>query len=674
MSGFPSPRPPLVLAVIGSGPRGISVLERLAVRTAEEARGAGDGTVPRPVRIHLIDAVEVGAGRVWRTDQDPWFTMNTVVSQVTMYSGEPDGGPTRPGAGPSLGQWVAERARRGGEPLGPDDYAPRVLYGHYLADVYATVVRHLPPHVELIPVTGRVTALRGGPEGGYLLSLDTAPHLLEADRVVLATGHPVNAPAEHERGMVEFAARTPGVRYVCGDSAADMDLGEESIPPGGTVGIRGLGLSFYDVMLSLTVGRGGRFERDADGETVYRSGGREPFIVAGSRSGLPIPARGRNQKEPSHAHRPLFLTREALASARDRRRAATGSGQLDFAEDVLPLLLREVEHVHRVTRVRAMRGEAAAAEFAREHAEALRSGKPCEPLLARAGLADLPPLDPWALARPFGDEEFDSPAAFRARVLEVMDEDLREAALGTVDGPLKAALDVLRDIRNMVREAVDHGGLLPRSHVEDFRGGFLPVNALLSAGPPMYRVEQLRALIRAGVVEIVGPHTRFVADGKAGAFRVDSPRVAGSARWVRALVDARIPEPDLGRDTSPLIRQLLDEGVIRRYGITGPDGETHLTGGMEVTPAPFRVVDASGRALPDLYALGIPTEHTRWFTQVGSGRPGVRTLFHRDADSIAVDALRPLPPAGGSPVAPEPVAVHGRVVSGAPVVERGGAA
>lgn len=100
MTGHISDTRPLVIAIVGSGPRGISVLERLAVRTAAEAERAADGTPPRPVRIHLIDATEVGAGRVWRTDQDDWFTMNTVVSQVTMYSGDPDGGPARPGAGP----------------------------------------------------------------------------------------------------------------------------------------------------------------------------------------------------------------------------------------------------------------------------------------------------------------------------------------------------------------------------------------------------------------------------------------------------------------------------------------------------------------------------------------------------------------------------------------------
>ncbi|GGY85706.1 hypothetical protein CP967_24790 [Streptomyces nitrosporeus] len=644
MSGFPSDTRPLVIAVIGSGPRGISVLERLAVRTAAEAEQAGGGT-PRPVRVHLIDATEVGAGRVWRTDQDDWFTMNTVVSQVTMYSGDPDGGPDRPGAGPSLGDWIARRARDAGEELlGPDDYAPRVRYGHYLAHVLGTVAAAMPAHVELLPLNGRVTSLRPAAGGGYRLGIDGHEAPLEADRVVLATGHPVNAPGAFEREMLGFAAKTPGTRYLCGDSAADMPLGEDDIPAGSVVGVKGLGLSFYDVMLALTVGRGGEFRTGPDGVLRYRPSGREPRIVAGSRSGLPIPARGRNQKEPDYSHRALFLTPDALEHARQARRALNGSGQLDFEHDVLPLLRAEIDHVYYTTLVRRAQGAAAAEVFAQAHAKVLHEGGDRRALLMEAGLADVEPVDLDALARPFGQEVFDSPEDFRTHLLKVMDEDLAAAELGTLDGPLKSSLDVLRDIRNVVRQAVDYGGLLPASHTGFFHGRFLPVNALLSAGPPMARVEQLRALITQGVVEVAGPDTVFEAAPEAGGFRVGSPRVNGSERIAQTLIDARIPTPDLLRDTSPLTRQLVDDGMVRPYVIEGPDGDRHVTGGLDVTVSPFHVVDSSGRSQPDLYALGIPTEHTRWFTQVGSSRPGVGTLFYRDADAIAADALRPAGP------------------------------
>ncbi|MGW7411711.1 FAD/NAD(P)-binding protein [Streptomyces sp. NPDC054863] len=634
------PTPPqdeYTVAVIGTGPRGLSVLERLAVLLSDP------GPSPRPVRIYAVDAVEVGAGRVWRTDQDDWYTMNTVIGQVTMFSGGPDGGRARPGAGPSLGEWLDDCAptTADGPALGPDDFASRRDYGRYLRFVYRTITDELPAHVRLIPVRARVDAVRPGPAGGYSLTLDDGRGIT-AERVVLATGHPRNEPDDFDRSMLRFAEEHPGVRYVGGDSAADMDL-EGAVAPGTTVAVRGLGLSFYDVLLSLTVGRGGAFVRDAEGRLEYVCGGREPRVVAGSRSGLPIPARGRNQKAPGHVHPARFLTPKAVDAARARRRAVTGSARLDFDEDLLPLLLKEVEHVYWTTRVRALAGAEEAGRFALAHAAKLDAGEDTSVLLKEAGLQDAPELDLWALARPFKGETFAGRAQWQERLCAVMRDDLQEAALGTLDGPLKAALDTLRDLRGIVRSAVDYGGLLPDSHRDAFLGRYGPVNALLSAGPPMVRTEQLIALMEAGVVEIVGPDTRFGTSAQAGRFTVHSPQVRGSLRTADVLIDARIPAPALPRDSAPLTRQMFRDELIREFVSTdAASGTRFATGGLDIVRGTFQVRDSGGRPHPGLFALGIPTEHVRWFTQIGNGRPGVATDFLKVADTVAREVLAPL--------------------------------
>lgn len=72
---------------------------------------------------------------------------------------------------------------------------------------------------------------------------------------------------------------------------------------------------------------------------------------------------------------------------------------------------------------------------------------------------------------------------------------------------------------------------------------------------------------------------------------------------------------------------------------TADGGADRQTGGLNVSRAPYRVIDAKGRMHDDLFALGIPTEHTNWFTQVGSGKPGARSAFTRDARLIAEAAL-----------------------------------
>lgn len=636
---------PATIAVIGSGPRGVAVLERLAMRLRAEAGG-------HPVTIHVLDAVEVGAGRIWRTDQEDHFTMNTVTEQVTMFSGPPDSGPARPGAGPALDQWMASERLPASEPVGPgaDRFASRLTYGHYLRFVYRSIADRLPAHVRLVSQCTTVTSLDPLPEGGYRLALGAARELY-ADSVLLATGHPRLAPDEEEQHLLDFASRHPGARYLRGDSAADMELAE-AVPPGTTVAVKGMGLSFYDVMLSLTVARGGVFERDGGGTMTYRPSGAEPMLVAGSRSGLPIPARGRNQKPPKHAHRPVFMTPERVRAAQERRRERTGSAQLDFGEDIRPWVDLEVDHVHLTTHVRARSGEGAAERFSRAYVRAVLAGEDVGPLLREVGVDDVPPLDMERRARPFEGEEYTGPDQWRDRLLAEVRSDLAEAELGNVDGPLKAALDVLRDIRGVLRPGIDFAGLTPESYREAFLGRYVPANALLSAGPPIPRVEQLVALVEAGLLEVAGPDTRFGTDEARGRFTVESPRVPGSRRLAEVLVDARIPSPRLGRDASALFRHLRARGMVRESVVPGVGGELdHRAGGLDVDPESYRVVDARGTARGGLYALGIPTEHTRWFTQVGSSRPGHRTLFHQDADTVARGLLADALGRRGRPVA-----------------------
>jgi hypothetical protein len=624
---------PFTIAIVGMGPRGLSVLERLVIRL-------GERVLDRPVRIFAIDPGEPGAGRIWRTDQPEWLIMNTPAGEVSLYSGEPDDGPARAGAGPSLERWLRGHPDRRWAATGPNGYAPRAIYGEYLRSVYRAVTAHLPHGVTVEAVRARVTrARRDGEE--YLLFLDRRSTALAAHRVVLTTGHPRNVPGRMDREFQDFAAPRAGLRYLRGDSVADLDL--TPVRAGETIGVIGMGLSFYDIVSCLTEGRGGQFTVDDVGGLRYQPSGAEPHIVAGSRSGLPLPARGRNQKSPYYRYRPTFLTDAAVAAARARRVAERGSPQLDFRQDLLPLLQIEIEHMYYTTSVRRRQSDQMADLFAKRNLAIGADASARADLMREFGLDDLEPLDLVRLARPFTARRFADPADFHRQLLELLRADVAEAELGNVDGPLKAALDIMRDIRGVTRPAIDFSGLLPSSQRDDFLTWFNPMNALLSAGPPANRVAQLCALMASGIVTVVGPDTRYATDPEAGLFAVWSPQVAGSRRLATTLIDARIPRTDLRRDASSLTRQLLHDGLISEYVNTDPvDGDVFHTGGLAVTTAPFHVVDGFGRATPGLYALGIPTENTRWFTQIGNGRPGPVGAFHGDADAIAVDALAPV--------------------------------
>jgi hypothetical protein len=629
----------LVVGIAGLGPRGLSVLERLLVRLAQRPGPA--------VTIWVFDPGEFGAGRIWRTDQPDWFLMNTAAGEVSMYSGDPDDGPPRAGAGPSLHEWLsAGHAGPQWTTLGESGYAPRACYGRYLREVFDNLVAHKPDHVTINAVRSRVERVQR--HNGRMRLVTRSGRIAFVDKLVLTTGHPVNTPSPGEREFLDHADGRSDLRYVRGNSAADLDL--TSVGAGEPVGVLGLGLTFLDVVMELTAGRGGVFDPEPAGGVRYRPSGREPRVFAGSRSGLPMLARGLNQKAPKYRYEAKFLTDDALAEARRRARRETGSAQLDFRRDVLPLLQLEVEHVYYTTLVRDRAGEPAAAHFARVHLAGAGPG-PSEVVgksLAEFGIAHAAPVDLERTARPFAGLHYADPAEFHRHVLGLLGQDLAEALQGNVHGPVKAALDILRDLRGAVRAAVDHGGLRPQSHRDDFLGWFNPINTMVSAGPPAIRLAQVRALIEAGVLHLVGPGLRVRPDP--GGFVLDSAQVAGAGRVVTTLIDARIPRPSVRQDASPLTRQLLTDGLISEYVNAAPGSDdVFATGAVATTRAPFHAVGADGRANPDLYVLGVPTENLRWFTQIGNGRPGPLSAFHTDADAVAGDVLAGLPAAAVVP-------------------------
>ncbi|MER6099637.1 FAD/NAD(P)-binding protein [Streptomyces sp. NPDC001728] len=627
---------PLRIAFVGMGPRGLSVLERLAARCA-------DGPPGRPVEVFAVDPYEAGAGRIWRTDQSPWFLMNTPAQEVTMFSGPADDGPHRPGAGPTLGAWWAEDDPVGADPEG---YAPRAVYGRYLTYVMQRIEETLPPSLTVHRVPARVIcAERVGGAGGSAGTgtpggVDGSPHrlrldrgdVLTVDRVVLATGHPIVEPDADQRAWTRFAQThsTPArpVRHIVGGSATEMPLA--AIPAGASVGILGMGLTFYDVLTELTLGRGGTFTEGCDG-LLYLPSGKEPRILAGSRGGVPLLTRGANQKGPEHRYQARLFTAERMAELRAE------AAPLDFESAVLPWLLAEVNLVLLATRVRQVHGRDAAEEFTERAAQALRD-RPDPRILERIASGyriDARPLSGLdALARPFAGRRFGSPAEYHKVLTEWLRADLFEARQGNADGPLKAAADVLRDVRQTIRTVVDFGGLNPDSH-RWFLAEFGPVAAMVSTGPPQERSEQFLALLAAGVLEPVGPGARFTADPVEGRFAVESTQVENSWVPLDVVVDARVPSTDLVADRDPLIRCLMVDGEIRTFTNATDGAGEFATGGLDCTDAPFHPVRADGSVDTSTHVLGIPSEHTRWFTQVGSGRPGPWGSFTRDADAIA---------------------------------------
>lgn len=591
--------------MVGAGPRGTSVLERLCASAPELLPPGAELTV------HLVDPAPPGAGSVWRTSQSPELLMNTVACQVTLFTDDSVdcSGPIRPG--PSLYEWAA------GE-LGPDAYPTRAHYGRYLEWVFARTVREAPPAVRVRTHAARATRLDDTADGRQTLTLDNGRTLTGLTAVVLTQGHlPTLATAEEAR-LTAYAARH-GLRHIPPANPADVDL--STISPGEPVLLRGLGLNFFDHMALLTTGRGGRFDTGPQG-LRYLPSGREPRLHAGSRRGIPYQARGDNAKGPYGRHTPLVLTPEVIAGF--RKRADSGEAP-DFLAEIWPLAAKEVETVYYAALTRH--------PHFTDRFLAVPHGDPQEALILDEFA--VPDAERWSwdrVSRPYAGSGFAYPGQWRDWLLAHLREDAAQAALGNVDGPLKAALDVLRDLRNELRLIVDHGGLSGVSRRDHLDRWYTPLNAFLSIGPPRRRVEELVALVEAGVVEVVGPRLE-VMEGE-GAWVARSPYIPGSAVSVTTLIEARLPEPDLRRTADPLLAGLLETGQCRPHTVDG-----YETGGLDVTARPYRLIDRQGAVHARRFAFGVPTEGVHWVTAAGA-RPGVDSVTLSDADAVAREALR----------------------------------
>lgn len=612
------------------------------------------------LKVHLVDPHVHDGSAVWRTSQARNLLMNTVASQITMFVDETVdcAGPLVPG--PSLYAWarflaqfdsfddpVPEWVRQEGARLGPDDYPTRAFYGYYLQWVLRHLLRTGPEDVDVQVHPLRAIGIADGSGGRQEVSLSDGTVLTGLQAVVLTQGHlPARITAGEEK-LAGYAERH-GLRYVPPVNPAEVDL--DGIAPGEPVLVRGMGLNFFDYMALLTVGRGGGFVRNLDDRLVYHRSGAEPVLIAGSRRGVPYHARGENQKGPFGRYGLSFLTPQVIAGM--RAQAAAG-GPVDFRTRVWPIIDRDVRAVYYARLVSARSGERHGKAFMHRY-RMLWAGRtfpepPADPLamaetgaerelLAAFGIGSEERWDWQAIARPYGDREFADGDAYHVWLISYLERDVAEAKRGNVRSPVKAALDIMRDLRNEIRLVVDHGGISGESYRDDLQGWYTPLNAFVSIGPPVRRIEELIALIEAGVVRVTGPGMAVECPDDGEGFLTRS-RIPGQVIRSRTLIEARMPEPDIRITTDPLISGLLATGECALHQIPRQAGGSYQTGGLAVTPRPYNLVDAAGRPHPRRFAFGVPTETVHWVTAAGI-RPGVNSVILSDADAVAHASLQ----------------------------------
>jgi hypothetical protein len=628
-------RPVIRVGIVGAGPRGVVALERLCVNAPLLAPGV-------PVEIHLVDPHPAGGGRVWKQEQDRSLLMNTVASDVTVFTDEsvPCEGPIV--TGPTQYQWarmvteghianVADADREEARRMLPWSYGSRAFNGAYLGWALGHIIRNAPPEINVRIHRTRAVALEDVEGGGQELRLDNTDEPLLVDAVVLAQGHFDVAPTQRQQELERFAA-DHRLSYQPPASPAETDL--SMFREGEPVVLRGLGLSFFDYVTLLTQGRGGRFERNRDGALRYVPSGREPVLYAGSRRGLPYTARAEVHLEIVPRYQPRFLTADVIAVL--RRKA--GRGETDFKRDLWPYVAKEVGSVY-YSSLLSGAPEAERAEFLAAYGRLNWGSQEMNKLIAERFPDESTHWDWEKVDRPTLDRRFADRAEYQEWVAGRLRWDMEQSTVGPAGSAFKATAAIMRDLRDEIRQVISHQGIRGASYRDHVDGWFSGLNNFIASGPPVSRVEELEVLVAAGVVRMIGPRTRVEADEASGRFLVSSPDVDEAPLAVTGLIEAHLALTDVRRATDPLLRRLLDAGACRPHTIPNADGPGYETGGLDVAEGSFRLLDASGTAHRGRFSYGPPVESVQWVTAIGA-RPhvGSRTLLQGDA--IARGCLR----------------------------------
>jgi uncharacterized NAD(P)/FAD-binding protein YdhS len=621
------------ICIVGAGPRGTVALERICANAPLLAPGT-------PVDVHVVDPYPAGAGRVWRRDQPRDLLMNTVAGDVTVFTDATVTceGPLTPG--PTQYRWarmvvdglvdgVSDEAKAEAARLQPWSYASRAFQGEYLGWAFRHIVERAPAEVAVYVHQTRAIAAAERPDGMQEIRLLDEPEPLIVDALVLAQGHYAVDATSKQRDIAAFA-ETHGLCYVPPENPADARL--DAVAAREPVIVRGLGLNFYDYMILLTQGRGGCFVNDGD-RLRYLPSGAEPVLWIGSGRGVPYRARAEIKQEVVPRYQPDFLTAEQIA----RLRRDAGTGRTDFVRDLFPLVSKEICWVY----YKALLKQDAArhARLLREY-PALAWGTPEMQALIEDLVPD--PRSRWSwelLDRPAAERKFTDRAQLRSWILEQLDEDLHHSRIGPADSAVKAAAAAMRDLRDEVRQVISHRGISGASYRDHIDGWFSGLNNYAASGPPPLRVEQLRALIEAGLVVPLGPRMKVLADPERRAFVAFSPDVADEPVQARALIEAHLPLTDVRRATDPLLASLRSAGAVRPYLIPDADGAGYETGGIDVTEGTFHVVERDGTPHPARFSYGPPVESVQWVTAIGA-RPHVNSRTLLQGDSIARSCLR----------------------------------
>lgn len=615
-------------AIIGAGPRGVltisALINQYKNRTDKE----------QTLTIELFDSYQIG-GRVWKLDQWPGLIMNTPADQVTLFT---DASVTLSSPvfdGPSLFEWatsdlatnyltenkLASELITAAQNLGPKDYAPRALFGAYIQWFYAQLLSQLPFNVHINfhqELVVRLDRLKNSS-----ITLTTSEQEYMVDSVTISLGQQENYLTEAEQTLALYA-NEHNLSYTPPTSPADVDLSK--IPANENVIVRGIGLSFFDYVSELTLGRGGHYMQNSDGTLVYQPSGREPRIIAGSKRSIPYYPKAISQKGYGEKVRPSFLTEANIQSA-------LVDGHLPY-DEFIKLLRLDIELAYYMALIDTHYPTQNASQFK----AAFIQNENRQAVVADFGILS---GDVWnwdRIIHPVGNQGSVSTVEYQNELISWIDWITNDAELGSKTGPITSALELLRDFRDVIRSIINRRLFTDDEYVNRFLSNYNSTNNFLSVGPPALRTAQLSALMRSGIVTITAPDMEI--EGRDGRFVAITPR-NNDVFAADIVLEARVPKPSILTTSNPLLEDMVSNNLLSPTTIIH-EGKIMPLPAVSVTQNSDQVVAATGQVLPNVFVWGLQLESLRWSTTL-SPRPGVNDLNLQTADFIAAKLLHLIP-------------------------------
>lgn len=544
------------IAIVGLGPRGVSLLERLITHIII--------IKIKNIEIYLFEKNEDFGSGCHSISLPKDILTNTIAGQMTMFFGDAmkQFGPIYDG--PSLCEWHRTNYSKKTKVT---DYLPRSDLGHYLKYFYFKQISRMQQNnivfhqisSEVIDIISHVDSV----------DIQTKNRKYNTSQCILCIGH-----QKSENNNIEYLDEFTNY------SALD-EIGVDK-----TVAVQGMGLTAFDVISRLTEGREGRYEKINSLQLKYITSGYEPKIYLFSRSGVFLAGRAFN---PNHnfIYTPKFFTKENI------KKIKSNKSEIDFDKDILPLLSKELSYAYNIK-----------------------------------GNNNNLNLD--LFYNPEKHLDNSTQQQFKKSFLRYLKWDIEQCVLGKMESPYKFCQDAIRDLRDEFRELIDFDNFSSKSY-RHFISYWQPKFLKICVGPPYIRLMQLDALIQAGVCSVdfalnpivIKKNDRYTLKCTYG----ESTHKTS----VDLIIKARTPSINLQDTPNPLTKNLL-----RRFKGFSVAGE--LYGGLEINKN-NQVLYSNSKVSSNVYAIGIPTEGSKYFTLV-LARPNMVSTFLLDSNNLAKKLLK----------------------------------